>query len=133
MAAKGQSSAEKFSRWGITASNLREHLEEMPHVAADLAEMDGLLTQARTLESQQEAIRGQAREVTAQLKELAKSGEKLRSRLRSHLQAKFGPTSENLRKFGFAPRRIPRRTRVTETPAPGTGTPAPADTTPTQK
>ena len=46
MAAKGQSSAEKFSRWGITASNLREHLEEMPHVAADLAEMDRLIAEA---------------------------------------------------------------------------------------
>jgi len=60
MAAKGQSSAEKFSRWGITASNLREHLEEMPHVAADLAEMDRLIAEARALESQQEAIRGES-------------------------------------------------------------------------
>ena len=118
MAAKGQSLAEKFSRWGVTASNLKEHLEEMPHVAADLGEMDRMVSEARTLESQQEAIRGQAREISSQLKELAKEGEKLRARLRSHLQAKFGPTSEALRKFGFAPRRIPRRTRVTETPEP---------------
>ncbi len=126
MAAKGQSSAEKFSRWGITASNIREHLEEMPHVAADLTEMDGLLTQARTLESQQEAIRGQAREVTAQLKELAKSGEKLRSRLRAHLQAKFGPTSEALLKFGFRPRRTPRRKPDPDAPETKPGTPVPA-------
>jgi hypothetical protein len=32
------------------------------------------------------------------------AGEKLRSRLRSHLQARFGPTSEALLKFGFRPR-----------------------------
>ena len=133
MAAKGQSLAEKFSRWGVTASNLREHLEEMPHVAPDLEAMERMVAEARALESQQEGIRGQAREVSNQLQELAKEGEKLRSRLRSHLQAKFGPVSENLRKFGFAPRRIPRRTRLAETPAPGEGTPAPANTTPTQK
>lgn len=126
MAAKGQSLAEKFSRWGVTASNLREHLEDMPHVAADLAEMDRMVSEARTLESRQEELRGQAREIGAQLKDLAKEGERLRSRLRAHLQAKFGATSESLLKFGFRPRRIPRRTRVAETPAP-------PDTTPTQK
>ena len=123
MAAKGQSLAEKLSRWTVTASNIREHLEEIPHVAGDLAVMDGMVTEARTLESQQEAIRGQAREITAQLRELAKEGDKLRSRLRSHLQAKFGPTSENLLKFGFRPRRTPRRkpsTEAPETPAPPT-------------
>ena len=127
MAAKGQSLAEKFSRWGVTASNLKEHLEELPHVAADLAEMDGMVLEARTLESQQEALRGQAREISSQLRELAKEGEKLRARLRSHLQAKFGPTSEALRKFGFVPRRTPRRTRGPKTPepeAPPSGSPS---------
>lgn len=118
MAAKGQSLAEKFSRWGVTASNLREHLEEMPHVGPDLVEMERMVSEARGLESQQEALRGEAREISGRIQELAKEGEKLRSRLRSHLQAKFGPTSENLRKFGFAPRRIPRRTRAVETPKP---------------
>jgi len=126
MAAKGQSFAEKSSRWAVAASNMREHLEEMPHVAADLAEMDAVVAEARALESQQEALRGQAREITAQLKELAKSGEKLRSRLRAHLQAKFGPTSESLLKFGFRPRRTPRR--KPDTPEPGGSPETPAST-----
>lgn len=129
MAAKGQSSAEKFSRWAVTASNLREHLEEMPHVAPDLEAMDGMIAEARTLESQQEALRGQAREISAQLQELAKNGDKLRSRLRSHLQAKYGPTSEALLKFGFRPRRTPRRAPSTEAPK----VPAPVAQTPTQQ
>jgi len=124
MAAKGQSLAEKFSRWSVTASNMREHLEEMPHVTADLEAMERMVAEARALENQQEALRGQAREVSAQLQALAKDGEKLRSRLRSHLQAKLGPTSEGLVKFGFRPRRIPRRSRAPETPDPQ----GPADT-----
>ncbi len=128
MAAKGQSSAEKISRWAVAASNMREHLEEMPHVATDLAEMDAVIAEARTLESQQEAVRGAAREVTAQLQELAKNGEKLRSRLRAHLQAKFGPTSESLLKFGFRPRRTPRRKPGTDTPETKPGRPASAAT-----
>ncbi|HEV2853185.1 MAG TPA: hypothetical protein VHC97_10310 [Thermoanaerobaculia bacterium] len=118
MAAKGQSLAEKLSRWGIAASNLKEHLEEMPHVAPDVEAMDKVISEARALESQLEGIRGQAREVGAKLQEMARDGEKLRSRLRAHLQAKFGPTSESLVKFGFRPRRTPRRAQTVEKPVP---------------
>src|SRR6185295_16867440 len=113
MAAKGQSFAEKLSRWGVTASNLKEHLEEMSHVAPDLEAMDKVISQARTLESQLEGIRGQAREVGAQL------------------QAKFGPTSESLVKFGFRPRRTPSRTRTEEKPGPDS--PGPVVTKPARQ
>jgi len=118
MAAKGDSSAEKFSRWGVTVVNVREHLEEIPHVAPVLEEMEGKLLRARELEGLQESLRGQAREITAELKKLASDGEKLRSRMRAHLLAKFGATSETLVKFGFRPLRIPRRVRVVEVPVP---------------
>lgn len=104
MAAKGKSFAEKVSRWGVTVSNLKEHLPEMPHVADDLAALERMLGQARDLEGQQEDLRGQARELNAQLRELTKQGEKVRSRLGASLQGKFGFTSEALVKFGFKPR-----------------------------
>lgn len=126
MAAKGESSAEKFSRWGVTTVNVREHLEELPHVAPDLEEMERKLTRARELEGLQEELRGRAREITAELKQLASDGEKLRARLRAHLAAKFGATSQTMVKFGFRPVRIPRRTRVVEKP----GAEAPPATTP---
>jgi len=112
MAAKGQSFAEKVSRWGVAFATLKEHIGDMPHIEADLAEMERLLTEARSLEVRQEDLRGQAREIGARLKEIAKNGERLRSRLRSHLQAKYGPTSEALLKFGFRPVRVPRRRPV---------------------
>ena len=109
MAAKGQSFAEKFSRWGVTFATLKEHVGEMPHIEADLAEMERLLAEARSLEVSQEDLRGQAREISARLKEITKDGERVRSRLRLHLQAKYGVTSESLLKFGFRPLRVPRR------------------------
>ena len=119
MAAKGHSFAEKFSRWGVALSTLKEHLEEMPHVAADLAEMERLLTEARALEARQEEMRGQAREINARLRDLTRDGERLRSRLRLHLQAKYGATSASLVKFGFRPLRVPtRRVVVIEEKAP---------------
>lgn len=112
MAATGSSFAEKFSRWGVSVATLKEHLEQMPHINEDLAEMERLLTEARTLEARQEDVRGQAREINAQLREITRVGERLRARLRSHLYAKYGATSEALVKFGFRPLRVPRRRPV---------------------
>ena len=61
---------------------------------------------------------------------LADELEKLRTRLRAHLVARFGPTSEALVRFGFRPLRPPRRTKRTGPTPPAeptapTPTPAP--------
>jgi len=113
---------------------VREHLEELSHVAPDLEEMERKLLRARELEGLQESLRGQAREITAELKQLASAGEKLRSRLRAHLLAKFGATSETLVKFGFRPLRVPRRVRVVEVPVPqDPASPTPQTATPEKK
>ena len=130
MAAKGNASSAKFSRWGVAVSNLREELGQLPHVTSDLEAMERLLTQARELEGQHQLARGQSQELTAQLKELSREGEKLRTRLRAHLVARFGPTSEALVRFGFRPLRPPRRTKRTGPTPPAeptapTPTPAP--------
>lgn len=117
MAAKGHSFAEKFSRWDLALTTLKEHLEEMPHIAPDLEELERLLTEARALEVRQEDMRGQARETNVRIRELTREGERLRSRLRLHLQAKYGATSASLVKFGFRPVRLPsRRGSVVEEP-----------------
>ena len=125
MAAKGKSFAEKWSRWGITISNLKEHATDMPYLTDDVTQLEQMLTQVRDLESKQEDLRGQAREINAKLRDLTSAGEKLRSRLGANLNGKLGFTSEALVKFGFKPRRTPRRTKTVEKPAPEP--PPPAD------
>ena len=127
MAAKGKSYAEKWSRWGIAISNLKEHSGEMPYLTDDVTQLEQMLTQVRDLESKQEDLRGQAREINAKLRELTSAGEKLRSRLGANLNGKLGFTSEALVKFGFRPRRPARRTKTVEKPAPEP--PPPAGTT----
>lgn len=112
MAARGHSFAEKFSRWGVSLATLKEHVEEMPHIAADLAEMERLLNEARGVEARQEEMRGQAREMNVRLREITRDGERLRARLRAHLQARYGTTSEAVVKFGFRQLRVPRRRAV---------------------
>ena len=118
MAAKGKSFAEKWSRWGITISNLKEHAGDMPYLTDDVTQLEQMLTQATDLASKQEDLRGQAREINAKLRELTKAGEKARSRLGANLNGKFGFTSETLVKFGFKPRRLGRRTKTDPTTPP---------------
>ncbi|PYQ64188.1 MAG: hypothetical protein DMF53_08070 [Acidobacteria bacterium] len=124
MAAKGKSYAEMWSRWEIAISNLKEHAGDMPHLTDDVTQLDQTLTQVRDLANKQEDLRGQTREINAKLRDLTKAGEKVRSRLGANLAGKFGFTSETLVKFGFRPRRIPRRTKTVEKPAPEPPPPA---------
>jgi len=112
MAARGGSYAEKFSRWEVLINNTKPGVAEMPHMLEDLTELEQLLGQVRAFESQQEDLRAQARVITARIRELAQTGEKVRSRMRANLHGKYGFTSETLVKFGFKPRPINRRRKV---------------------
>lgn len=112
MAARGDSYAEKFSRWEVLITNTKPGVAEMPHMGEDLAELEQLLGQVRALESQQEDLRAQARVITARIRELARAGEKVRARMRANLHAKHGFTSETLVKYGFKPRPVNRRRKV---------------------
>jgi hypothetical protein len=112
MAARGDSYAEKFSRWEVLITNTKPGLAETPHMVDDLAELERLLGQVRALESQQEDLRSQARAITAQIRELAQTGEKVRARMGANLHGKYGFTSETLVKYGFKPRPVNRRRKV---------------------
>lgn len=86
-----------------------------------------MLAQARELEGRLEGLRGEAREVGAELRKLASEGDNLWFRLGAHLKAKYGFTSESLVRFGFRPRRTTRRATKPEEPA----SPPPAGEEPT--
>lgn len=131
MAAKGSARSAKLSRWSTTIDNLRVNLDQFPHISGDLAEMEKMLTQGRELESRLEALRGQAQEVGAELRALTDQGEKLRARLGAHLNAKYGFTSEALVRYGFRPKRIPRRRVKPAEPTPPPVVEKPAPPAPT--
>lgn len=116
MAAKGSARSAKLSRWGTTIDNLRENLEQFPHISEDLTEMERMLVQGRGLESRLDALRGEAQELGAELRSLTNRGERLRSRLGAHLKAKYGFTSEALVRYGFRPLRIVRRRPAVKPP-----------------
>lgn len=103
MAAKGQSYAEKSSRWEVVVTNARPEVEEMPHLAEDLTALGEKIKEVRTLGSRQDDLRSQVRELTAQIQGVVREGEKIRGRLGASLRGKFGFDSEVLVKYGFKP------------------------------
>ncbi len=117
MAAKGQSYAEKFSRWEILITNAKPTLPEMPHIGEDLTVLEQRLTEARVLESRQEDLRAQARDLGKQIRSAAREGEKARARLGANLRAKYGFESDTLVKYGFKPRPPVTRRRLFKKPA----------------
>jgi len=116
MAATGQSKAEKLSRWEVLLNNKQSEEEEAPHVAADLTDLGGKLREVRTLESRQEDLRSQARELGTRIRVLAREGEKVRARIGANLRGKYGFESETLLKYGFKPRPLVIRRRAKEKP-----------------
>jgi hypothetical protein len=137
MAVRGNSGADRTSRWEVLLTNLKPSLQEMPHVADDLKALEELLPQARVLETQQADLRSQARTARSQLQEMLRKGDKIRSRLGATLKGKFGFSDEALVKYGFKPRPTARRRKggTPQTPPqtgdPGTPTAATHGSTPT--
>lgn len=101
--------ASKTTSWELLATNIQPHLTEMPFLQAFYDQLQGLRVRAAELDSQQEAARAQARELTRLRQEMEREGENLRARIAAHLRATYGFTSEQLIKFGISPR--PRVTR----------------------
>jgi hypothetical protein len=117
MAAKGQSYAEKFSRWEVLITNGKPAVADIPHVGEDLTALETKLEEVRILDSRREDLRSQAREIGKQIREVARDGEKIRTRLGATLKGKFGFDSETLVKYGFKPRPniVRRRAKAPET------------------
>ncbi len=115
---KAQAFAKKITEWVLFITNVRPHLPEMPFLQEIVTELDGLVIEARSLDSEQEEARGRLQDVVHRRQDLEKRGETLRRRAASHLKGSFGFTSDELVKFGLRPRKTgPRGPRVSKTPA----------------
>ena len=125
MAAKGQSYAEKFSRWQVLITNGKAEFPNTPHAGEDLTELEQKLSDVRSLESRQEDLRSQARDLGKQIRDVAREGEKIRARLGATLKGKYGFESEALVKYGFRPRPQVVRRRAKQPAEQPPGTPAP--------
>jgi hypothetical protein len=103
--------------WDLLNENLKPHLADMPQVQPLQTELQGHLDEARALDTQQEDLRSQLRDLVHRRQELEKQGETVRRRVEAHLRGTYGYTAEQLIKFGVKPRpRVIRRKKSPETP-----------------
>ncbi|HEX3554654.1 MAG TPA: hypothetical protein VIA62_15635 [Thermoanaerobaculia bacterium] len=110
--------AKRTNTWELLSANLKPHLAEMPYLQDIVKELDGLITQGKSLDLAQEVARGQFQDAVHQRQGLEKQGESLRRRVESHLKGSFGFTSDDLVKFGVRPRKSgPRGPRQKKPPA----------------
>jgi hypothetical protein len=105
MAAKGQSKTAKIARWKLLEVRLRTLVTEQPHLAEAHAELQGLITEAETLESQFEIHRAAFRDTSSKRDVIAKAGDALRFRLSGALTFALGPENKLLLEYGLNPRR----------------------------
>jgi hypothetical protein len=106
---KALSFAKKITEWELLSANIKPHLQEMPFLQEIVTELEGLIAEAKGLDSQQEVARGQLQDVVQKRQEVEKQGESLRRRAASHLKGSFGFSSNELVKFGVRPRKTGTR------------------------
>ena len=110
--------AKLISDWELLNTALQPHLTDMPFLKDKATELEGLIAEARGMDSKQQDLRGSLQETVRQRRELEKRGKVLRSLLASLLRGSLGFDNQTLLGFGVKPRRPRRKKTPADTPAP---------------
>jgi hypothetical protein len=110
-----QSFAEYIRRWERFNNALKPLLPDLPYLAADQADFEALVTEAKGLDDQQKLLRGKVQDATQQRRVVFLKGIDLHERLATQLKGKLGLRNQNLVGFGLRPRKVPKR-RKTDSP-----------------
>ena len=114
--------AKLISDWELLNAALQPHLTDMPYLKDKATELEGLIAEAKGMDTKQQDLRGSLQETVRQRKDLEKRGKVLQSRLTAILRGNLGFDNQTLLGFGIKPRR-PARPKKTPTDTP---TPPPA-------
>jgi len=106
-------------------TSLKPQLADMPHLKEDSDNLDQLITNAKALDQEQQALTGRLREITRLRQESEQSSNDLRSRVAAQLRGKLGFTNENLLAYGITPRKRARKKPAQQDPPPPAVTPVP--------
>jgi hypothetical protein len=99
--------------WEALSANVKSWLEEVPQLGPSVQDLDGVILDAKDLQSVQDVHRRQLRETTQRSKDIRRRGRSLRNRLIACVQGAFGPDSLLMLEFGINPRLPKRRKRLT--------------------
>ena len=112
-------------------ASLKPQLTDMPHLQQESDDLDQLITNAKSLDQEQQSLTGRLREITRLRQEAEHDSNDLRSRVAAQLRGKLGFTNENLLAYGIPPRKRSRKkpAQQPEPPPPEVTQEAPAHTT----
>jgi hypothetical protein len=112
-------------------ATLKPQLTEMPHLQDESTALDALVAQAKSLDNEQQVLRGRLREITRLRRETERNGQDLRSRIAAQIRGKMGFDNENLLGFGIPPRKRTRK-KTSDSPDQPGPTPTPTPQTPSR-
>jgi hypothetical protein len=121
----GQSFRKIITQSELLNATLKPQLTDMPHLKQDSDDLDQIVTNTKSLDQEQQTLKGRLREITRLRKEAEQSSNNLRSRVVAQLQGKLGFTNENLLSYGITPRKRTRKKPAKQDPPPPVVTPAP--------
>src|SRR4051812_33504575 len=110
--------AKLISDWELLNTALQPHLTDMPFLKDKATELEGLIAEAKGMDTKQQELRGSLQETVRQRRQLEKRGEGLRSPLAPLLRGSLGFDTQALRGFGVKPRRPRKKKAPAEAPQP---------------
>src|SRR3982750_4193153 len=88
--------AKLISDWELLHTALQPHLTDMPYLKDQATELEGLIADAKGMDTKQQDLRGSLQETVRQRKDLEKRGTVLRSQLAALLRGTLGFDNQTL-------------------------------------
>lgn len=112
--------AKYIADWDLLLVALKPLLTDLPHLNPHAQELEALLAEARSLDFEQQSLRGRLQDTVKKRRGVERRGRDLRSRLAAQLRGTLGFDNDTLLGFGVPPRRARRKKSTTESPPPET-------------
>jgi len=112
------------THWGQLSTGLTANAADLPHLETHRVQLEGIVTQASNLLSEQKALAAMKQDVSRRVEALLEEGTRLASFLRHGVRQHYGTRSEKLVEFDLLPFR--------GKPAPAKPEVPPAPLTPTE-
>ena len=108
--------ANLISDWELLDAALQPHLTDMPYLKDKVTELQGLITEAKGMDTKQQDLRGSLQETVRQRQALEKRGKDLHLHLAAMLRGTLGFDNQTLLGFGVKPRRPRKKKAPADTP-----------------
>lgn len=110
--------AKYIADWDLLLGALKPLLADLPHLSLNAQELENLLAEARSLDMEQQSLRGRLQDTVKRRRGVEQRGRDLRSRLAAQLRGTLGFDNDTLLGFGVPPRRARRKKKTEPVPPP---------------